>query len=143
MSYKSALSDVFVHVIHRNITELPVDAIVNAANENLMHGGGVAAAIAEAAGHDLVRDCDEYMANVRRSMPIPVGDNYISVAGRLPCTYVIHAVGPMRADYAEEDACARDVQKTVFNCLRDASQRRLKSIALPAISSGNHPTLEV
>jgi Predicted phosphatase homologous to the C-terminal domain of histone macroH2A1 len=75
-----------------DITELEVDAIVNAADGMLKMGGGVAGAIRRKAGDEVQRECDEW---VRRNGPVPVGGAAITGAGRLMAKYVVHAVGPI------------------------------------------------
>ena len=78
----------------------PVDAIVNAANSRLAHGGGVAAAISRAAGQALD---DESRAHVLEHGPIPTGEAVVTTAGRLELEGVIHAVGPRLGDGDEEE----------------------------------------
>ena len=70
-----------------DLTELPVDAIVNAANSALAHGGGLAGAIVRRGGAVIQEESD-------RLAPVPVGDAATTRAGALPCRWVIHAVGP-------------------------------------------------
>jgi poly [ADP-ribose] polymerase 9 len=83
-------------VYKASITSLNVDAIVNAANDTMMHGGGVARVISQAAGYDLDRESRQY---IERHGQLGVAKNIVTTAGRLPYKAVIHAVGPMWHDY--------------------------------------------
>lgn len=83
-------------VYKASITQLKVDAIVNAANDTMMHGGGVARVISEAAGYDLDRESADY---VQKNGPVKVSKNIVSTAGYLPYKGVIHAVGPVWHEY--------------------------------------------
>ncbi|RUS89027.1 hypothetical protein EGW08_003198 [Elysia chlorotica] len=123
-----------VQVMEANITTLRVDAIVNAANGSLKHGGGVAKAIADKAGHQFKRECENYIKGVGK---IPVTGVFVSSGGNLPAQYVIHAVGPKWSRYGEDkrEECARDLRRTVLRCLLEASHRCLGSIAIPSISA--------
>lgn len=112
-----------------NLLEEPVEAIVNAANGNLAHGGGVAAAIARAAGPELD---EEGKAFVRKHGPVPVGSAAVTTAGKLPFKGVIHAVGPFMGCGEEEAKLA----SAVAAALQLAHQNGWTSIAMPAISSG-------
>ncbi len=105
------------------------DAICNAANGSLAHGGGVAAAISRAAGPELDREGD---ALVRAQGRLPVGGAAITTAGRLPFKGVIHVVGPRLGDGDEEEKLAHGL-RTAFAL---ASARGWTSVAFPAISSG-------
>jgi putative ATPase len=107
----------------------PVDAIVNAANGHLAHGGGVAAAISRAAGPELDREGD---AIVRERGPIPVGEAVVTTAGRLPFKGVIHAVGPQLGEGDEETKLVRACTASFLR----AHERGWTSVAMPAISSG-------
>jgi O-acetyl-ADP-ribose deacetylase (regulator of RNase III) len=107
----------------------PVDAIVNAANGQLAHGGGVAAAIARAAGPELERDGDRI---VKERGPLRVGEAVATSAGRLPYKAVIHAVGPIQGLGDEEDSLVRALV-AAFRC---ADERGYGSLAFPAVSSG-------
>jgi O-acetyl-ADP-ribose deacetylase (regulator of RNase III) len=106
-----------------------VDAIVNPANSGLSHGGGLAAAISDEAGPDLDRQCELAIEKIGR---IPVTQNVVTTAGRMPYKGVIHAVGPRMGDGDE----GSKIEKTVVNCLKRAESRGWTSVALPAISTG-------
>ena len=122
-----------VSVYKTDITKLPVDAIANAANEHLSHGGGVAYAISRAAGFDLEDECQDYL---RRHGPLEVMGVVATTAGSLPCKKVLHAVGPRWSDYQDKGVCQQHLTDTVYNCLRKAEAVRAQSVALPSISSG-------
>ncbi len=112
-----------------DITELEVDAIVNAAGSDLRMGGGVAGAIRRRGGEEIQRECDEW---VRRHGPVPVGGAVITGAGRLKAKYVIHAVGPRWGEGDEE----RKLRDAFYNSIRLAEEHGVRSIAFPAISAG-------
>jgi O-acetyl-ADP-ribose deacetylase (regulator of RNase III) len=112
-------------LVYGNITERDVDVIVNAANSYLKHGGGVAAAIVRKGGKIIQEESDKIGF-------VPVGSSVITIAGRLPCKAVIHTVGP-RMGEGDEDAKLR---AAIRNSLELASDRKFKSISMPAISSG-------
>ncbi len=108
-----------------DITEEAVDAVVNAANSYLKHGGGVARAIVRKGGRIIQEESD-------RIGYVPVGQVAVTTAGKLPARYVIHAVGP-RWGEGDED---RKLRSAVANALAKAEELALKSLALPAISMG-------
>jgi O-acetyl-ADP-ribose deacetylase len=110
-----------------DITTLDVDAIVNAANEGLLPGGGVCGAIHRAAGRELAMACG-------RVAPCPTGDARITPGFNLPARFVIHAVGPVwRGGAAREAALLASAYRA---SLALAGEHGLKSIAFPAISTG-------
>ncbi len=114
-----------------DLTEERVDAIVNAANEYLAHGGGVAGAISRRGGPVIQAESDRW---VREHGPVPTGKVAVTSAGNLPCRFVIHAVGPVwHGGTQGEDELLRSA---VWHSLEAAHERNLASIALPAISSG-------
>lgn len=119
--------DVFskIVLVKGDITDLDVDAIVNAANSSLKMGGGVAGAILRKGGKEIQEECD-------RIGYCPVGGAVITGAGRLKAKYVIHAVGP-RYGEGDEDRKLRDA---TLNSLKLADKYALRSIAFPAISTG-------
>lgn len=112
-----------------DITEEDVDAIVNAANSEMAHGGGVAAAIVRRGGREIQ---DESTAWVRLRGPVPTGGAAITSAGNLKARYVIHAVGPIWGTGNEEML----LEAAVRSALTVADQAGVRSVALPAISTG-------
>ncbi len=120
-----------IRLVQGDITQEQVDAIVNAANSQLAHGGGVAAAIARKGGPSIQCESDEW---VRQHGPVPTGGVALTGAGQLPCQAVIHAVGPIwRGGGADEETKLRSV---AWQSLELAHLQRFRSIALPAISAG-------
>lgn len=122
-----------IRVAVADITTLPVDAIVNAANERLLGGGGVDGAIHRAAGPELLDACRR-IPEVRPGVRCPTGEARITPAFRLPHRYVIHTVGPVwRGGGQGEErllaACYR-------NALALAGGHGVRTIAFPAISCG-------
>ncbi|KAF6120826.1 poly(ADP-ribose) polymerase family member 14 [Phyllostomus discolor] len=115
-----------------DLTRFPVEVVVNAANENLRHSGGLAAALSKAAGPQLQADCDQI---VKEKGTIPVGSAIVSRAGKLPYRQVIHAIGPRwKSDDAQ--GCVLQLKKAVRQSLQLAEKLQYQSIAIPAISSG-------
>ncbi len=108
-----------------DLTEAQVDAIVNAANNDLLLGGGVAGAIRAKGGPSIQAQCD-------RLGPIPIGEAALTGAGKLTARYVIHAAS-MRLGGRTSEAALRNSTR---NSLRRAAERGLKSIAFPAIGTG-------
>lgn len=118
-----------LRLIHGDLTKEHVAAIVNAANQHLAHGGGLAAAIIRAGGNDIQSESDVWVRDhglVTHSQPAITG------AGRLPCRFVIHAVGPVWGS-GNEDA---KLTSAISGTLHLASERGLASLAIPAISTG-------
>jgi O-acetyl-ADP-ribose deacetylase (regulator of RNase III) len=118
-----------LQLVQGDITLEAVDAIVNAANSLLQHGGGVAAAIARKGGPQVQAESDAW---VLQHGPVSHAEPAITSGGRLPCKYVIHAVGPV---WGEGDEDAR-LHLAVQGSLKRAEELDLTSIALPAISTG-------
>jgi len=118
-----------VRVVQGDITEEEVDAIVNAANEQLAHGGGVAGAIVRSGGREIQEESRQW---VREHGDVPTGGAAITGAGRLKARYVIHAVGPVWGMGNEEALLAGAVN----SALALAEEHGLGSVSLPAISTG-------
>lgn len=108
-----------------DITEMKVDAIVNAANAQLILGGGVAGAIREKGGPQIQAECYEIGGT-------HVGGAVITGAGKLSAKHVIHAVGPRKGSFAADKKLADATQNT----LKLTIENDLKSLAFPAISTG-------
>lgn len=114
-----------LELVEGDITELDVDAIVNAANEHLQLGGGVAGAIRRKGGPAIQEECD-------RIGGTPVGTAVMTGAGNLRARQVIHAVGPRWGEGDEDKKLASAVRAA----LALADRRGMRSIALPALSTG-------
>ncbi len=109
-----------------DITEMETDAIVNAANNDLMLGAGVAGAILRKGGASIQKECDEIGS-------IPVGYAVITGAGKLKTRYVIHAAS---MGLGGEPTTAKSLRTSTAHSLRLAAERKLKSIAFPAVGTG-------
>jgi O-acetyl-ADP-ribose deacetylase len=114
-----------LELIEGDITTLDVDAIVNAANEHLQLGGGVAGAIRQKGGPSIQEECD-------RIGGTPVGTAVMTGSGNLKARQVIHAVGPRWGEGDEDKKLASAVRAA----LALADRRGMRSIALPALSTG-------
>jgi len=119
------IGDHVLKIIKGDLTDLEVEAIVNAANAQLVLGGGVAGAIRTKGGPAIQKECD-------RIGPIQVGEAAITGGGDLKAKKVIHAVGPRWGEGDEEVKLAKAVKAS----LKLADQNGLKTIAFPAISTG-------
>jgi O-acetyl-ADP-ribose deacetylase (regulator of RNase III) len=119
------INDKIFRLVQEDITDRDVDAIVNAANSHLQHGGGVAGAIVRKGGQVIQDESDKIGFT-------PVGTAVITGAGKLPAKFVIHAVGPRMGEGDEDNK----LKNAVKSSLMLASEKGLKSISLPAISSG-------
>lgn len=118
-----------LEIVHGDITTEVVDAIVNAANHHLAHGGGVAGVISRKGGPDIQRESDAW---VREHGPVSHEQPAYTGAGELPCRYVIHAVGPI---WGSGDEQAK-LSSAVRGSMERAEELHLSSIAMPAISTG-------
>ncbi|XP_075173094.1 protein mono-ADP-ribosyltransferase PARP14-like isoform X2 [Anomaloglossus baeobatrachus] len=125
-------SGVTIAVYKNDLCQHNVDVIVNAANEDLQHCGGLAAAVLKAAGTKLQNDCNLIIKNEGK---LSAGDSVITDAGNLPCKQVIHTVGP-RWDSQSQVRCERLLRRAITTSLELASENGHSSIAMPAVSAG-------
>ena len=142
MSYRSLNGKLHVHAVVHDITMMEVGIIVNAANEKLEHVGGVAFAIAQAAGEELIDDCKTF---IEVSKKINVTNHFLSKAGQLKCKRVMHVVGPLWNKFGDmrkhEKACDQ-LRATFMKCLDLAdSMMWCRSIAIPPVSTGRWPRI--
>jgi len=130
------VQDTVIYVAKGDLTEESTDAIVNAANGRLIHGGGVAAAIARKGGSEFQADSNQL---IKEHGSIPTGSavaQKVSSSSLLKCKYVIHAIGPIYQDgkQNEENLLSHCIQKSLR--IADSLQPPLTSISFPAVSSG-------
>jgi O-acetyl-ADP-ribose deacetylase (regulator of RNase III) len=121
-----------IEIRRSDITVIPVDAIVNAANSSLLGGGGVDGAIHRAGGPEILAACRELRRTV---LPdgLPAGQAVATTAGRLLARWVIHTVGPVYSQHEDRSA-------TLASCYREslrvADELGARSVAFPAVSAG-------
>ena len=114
-----------IRLVSADLTERDVDAIVNAANSRLQHGGGVAGAIVRKGGKIIQEESNKIGY-------VPVGSAAITTAGKLTARYIIHAVGPRMGDGDEDNK----LKKAINSVLALATEKKFRSISVPAISAG-------
>jgi O-acetyl-ADP-ribose deacetylase (regulator of RNase III) len=120
-----------LQLIQGDITKIPADAVVNAANSALRGGGGVDGAIHRKGGPAIMQELDTIRAS---SGGCPTGSAVATTAGELPATYVFHAVGPVYAGGKRGEA---DLLASCYAvCMNMAAERKLRSITFPSISTG-------
>ncbi len=113
-------------VLQDDITKQKTEAIVNAANKKLAPGGGVAGAIHRAAGEKLWEECKQLGG-------CETGEAKITDAYELPCSYIIHTVGPVYSNSPEDPKL---LARSYYNSLKLASENDIESISFPALSTG-------
>ncbi|XP_038046788.1 protein mono-ADP-ribosyltransferase PARP14-like [Patiria miniata] len=132
----SLLNGCTLRVCKGDLTKQKVDCIVNAANVDLKHGGGLAAAILQAGGQIIQTECDEILKK-KPGRQLQIGEPVCTSGGSLPCKKVIHVAGPRWPSWKRKK---RDEDHLLFNsvfrCLQLANQLKMQSIAIPAISTG-------
>ncbi len=120
-----------IEILKTDITEIHVDAIVNAANTSLLGGGGVDGAIHRKGGKAILDECIQIR---NKQAGCKTGEAVITTAGNLPSKYVIHTVGPVWNGDKEEKS--KLLSNCYINSLELALQHNIKSIAFPNISTG-------
>ncbi len=121
-----------IDVVRGDITNVAVDAIVNAANSGLLGGGGVDGAIHRAGGPDILAECRQLRATSLRD-GLPTGDAVATTAGRLPARWVIHTVGPVYSTTEDRSALLRSAYT---RSLAVADSLGAQTVAFPLISAG-------
>lgn len=116
-----------IKLIEGDITTMAVDAIVNAANNTLLGGGGVDGAIHRAGGPIILEQC-------KKIGGCPTGEARITTAGNMPSKYVIHTVGPVYKGGNKNEA--KLLYNSYYNSMKLAKKYNLKTIAFPSISTG-------
>lgn len=131
-SAKSAVrvNETTVVALVGDLTTMPVDAIVNAANVELLHGGGIALAIARAGGPTITEESYHWIETYG---PLEPGVAALTSAGEMPSSYVIHVAGPIHAEGQDNEGL---LAAAVFAALDMATEIEIRTIALPAISAG-------
>ena len=122
---KKRVNNHIIELVQGDITEMETDAIVNAANAQLILGGGVAGAIRRKGGPAIQEECNKIGGTF-------VGGAVITTGGNLKAKHVIHAVGPRMGEGDEDNK----LRNATINSLKAAEDNNLKSISFPAISTG-------
>ena len=120
-----------IEVFKGDITQMHVDAVVNAANSSLMGGGGVDGAIHRAGGKAILEDCIKIR---NRQGGCKTGEAVLTTAGLMPAEFVIHTVGPVWNQGKSEEV--QKLKNCYLNALNLAEQNNLQTIAFPNISTG-------
>ncbi|XP_041434303.1 protein mono-ADP-ribosyltransferase PARP9 isoform X2 [Xenopus laevis] len=116
-----------------DLTMQDVDAVVNAANDQLEHIGGLALALANAGGPVVE---EESRRHIEKNGKVKTGSIAVTSAGNLPCSWIIHAVGPKWVDY-KHSQCESELKEVITSILRHVNKdSRITSVAIPAVSSG-------
>lgn len=116
-----------ISIVEGDITKMESDAIVNAANNTLLGGGGVDGAIHRAGGPAILEQC-------KKIGGCPTGEARITTAGNMPSKYVIHTVGPIYRDGKQDEE--QLLYNAYYNSLKLSKEYNLKTIAFPSISTG-------
>jgi O-acetyl-ADP-ribose deacetylase len=127
---RRAVGDGAVVAMQGDLTAQQVDAVVNAANEHLRHGGGVAAALSRAGGPDVQAASDRW---VDEHGPLRPGRAAVTTAGNLPARMLVHVAGPRYRDGQDNEGLLRQAVRAALQAADDAGAA---SVALPAISAG-------
>ncbi len=132
MAHMHSLTSEHLHVVRGDITTLHVDAIVNAANSGLLGGGGVDGAIHRAGGPEVLAAC-RALRRDRLPHGLPPGQAVATTAGRLPCRWIIHTVGPI---WSGDPHDAEVLASCYRSSLAVADEIAARTVAFPTISAG-------
>jgi O-acetyl-ADP-ribose deacetylase (regulator of RNase III) len=124
-TFEKKINRTIIRLVSADLTEREVDAIVNAANSRLRHGGGVAGAIVRKGGQVIQDESDKIGS-------VPVGGAAITTGGKLKARHVIHAVGPRMGEGDEDNK----LKRAINSVLALATEKKLRSISIPAIGAG-------
>eukprot|EP00347_Sterkiella_histriomuscorum_P004706 403359420 len=124
--------EIEIYLTYGNILDQQVDAIVNAANESLSHGAGLAYELCQKAGPVVQEQCDQFVRNNGKVTP---GNIFVSNPGRLPCKKVFHAVGPTY-EPNHHVRCRKTIKQLTARAIKFANAHQFTSIAFPPISTG-------
>lgn len=130
-SARRRIAGAAVVAVAGDLTKQEVDAIVNAANAELQHGGGVAAAIAKAGGKAIQEESDDY---IEQHGPLEKGDAATTTAGDMPARWVVHVAGPVYEEGSDQNE--PHLRACVSAALDAAAEAGARSVAFPAISAG-------
>jgi O-acetyl-ADP-ribose deacetylase (regulator of RNase III) len=125
-----AVGGATILVVQGDLTAQDVDVVVNAANEQLAHGGGVAAALSRAGGPEVQRESDAW---VKAHGPLGAATAAVTTAGRMPARWIVHVVGPRWRQGQDNEGLLRSAVRAALDTARDLGAQ---SLALPAISAG-------
>ncbi|XP_074157490.1 protein mono-ADP-ribosyltransferase PARP9 [Sminthopsis crassicaudata] len=127
-------SQIELSVWKDDLTSHAVDAVVNAANENLSHGGGLALALLKTGGPVIAEESENI---IKLCQKVPVGKIAVTSGGQLPCSEIIHAVGPQWS-VINQEKCYSQLKEAILNILKYvvSGSSVIKTVAIPAISSG-------
>lgn len=126
-------SGILVSVWKADLTSFSVDAVVNAANEQLQHAGGLALALSKAGGPQIQKESDGY---IEKHGVLKTGNAAIMDAWSLPCKKIIHAVGPQLRNSHDVSSAEPLLMRTIHSILDRVKENNLQTVAIPAISSG-------
>ncbi|KAG1706010.1 hypothetical protein DVH05_002573 [Phytophthora capsici] len=133
LQWKPVLNGPELLVMQGDLTSCKADAIVNAANIHLSHGGGLAGAIVRKGGSSIQEESSKW---IKENGPLKVGDAVTTKAGKLPCKHVIHTVGPNVGDKEPTDEHSAQLRRAVWSALIEADALGIESVAVPGISTG-------
>ncbi|KAG6949491.1 hypothetical protein JG688_00014596 [Phytophthora aleatoria] len=120
-------------VMQGDLTSCKADAIVNAANSHLMHGGGLAGSIVRKGGSSIQQESSKW---IKENGTLAVGDAVTTTAGKLPCKHVIHTVGPNVGSMTPTLEHSAQLRRAVWSALMEADRLEVKSVTVPGISTG-------